>query len=362
MAAESADFWVGTYTADGDGTAKGIVSARGEDGGTLRPSFAYAADSASWLSVHPTRGLVYAAEEFTGRVLVLPPDGTRLGSVDAITLDAGACHLSVAPDGSAVIAACYGSGEIVWIPLRSDGRFTGSYVVAQMPADPYGIAPESDTGLAALSLPADTVRQPHAHQSRWLPNGLVVTTDLGFDLVRVWRPTAHGLAHVQDVSLPYGVGPRHTVWHESGHLFLVTEYSTEVFTLRFDESGALRVIAAVRATADTLEDGDTGAEIAIGARRDRVYVGIRGSNRISTLEVRGDGSELRAISDMDSGGDWPRHHLPDGEFIHVCNQRSGDVATLRIDERSGAPVSVIGRVETGTPTCITPARLLARTR
>ncbi|SEB80233.1 6-phosphogluconolactonase, cycloisomerase 2 family [Paramicrobacterium humi] len=356
MAAELADFWVGTYTADGDGTATGILSARREDAGTLRPSFAHSANSASWVTVHPSLGLVYATEEFTGRLLVLRPDGTRLDELGTLTLDAGACHLSVAPDGSAVIAACYGSGEVFWVPLRADGRFAGGATRAPMPTDPYGYSGADDTGIATFATPSGEKREPHAHQSRWLPNGLVLTTDLGFDLVRVWRPTAAGLAHVQDVSLPYGVGPRHTVWHESGHVYLITEYSSEVFTLRFDETGALRVIAAIRATADSLEDGDTGAEIAIGARRDRVYVGIRGSNRISTLDVRGDGSELRAISDVDCGGNWPRHHLPDGEFLHVCNQRSGTISTLRLDERTGTPAGVVGTVETGTPTCLAPAR------
>ncbi|WP_167132021.1 lactonase family protein [Paramicrobacterium chengjingii] len=356
MADSQPTFWLGTYTADGDGTAAGIVALTREDAGTLRPSFAHAAQSPSWLTVHPQHPVVYASEEFTGRVLALRPDGATLDALADTTVDAGVCHLSVAPDGSALVAADYGTGAIIWIPLSDDGRFAGRPVVTEPASrDPYGFDVDDDTGLASLSTPDAAAREPHAHQSRWLPNGLVVTTDLGFDLVRVWRPTRSGLVHRQDVSLPRGVGPRHTLWHESGHLHVLTEYSGEVFTLRFDESGALRVLTAVRASADSLENDDTGAEIAIGDRRDRLYVGIRGTNRISTLEVRGDGTELRAIGDVESGGNWPRHHIVDGAVVHVAHQFSGDVATHRLDDRTGIPRTVVGTVETGSATCLARA-------
>ncbi|GAB2525263.1 lactonase family protein [Paramicrobacterium agarici] len=339
MAHTDPAFWLGTYTASGDGTAKGIVALSRQEQATLRPSFAAPADSPSWLTVSGQHPLVYAAEEFAGRVVAFRPDGTALSEVASIQLDAGACHLSVSPRGRVLIAACYGTGQVVWIPLDDDGGLGGAQpVVAEPSTDPYRLPGERD---------------PHAHQSRWLPNGLVVTTDLGYDLVRVWRPTKAGLSHVQDVALPQGVGPRHGVWHESGHLHVVTEYSGEIFTLRFDDSGALRVVAGVRATADPLEDGDTGAEIAIGDRRDRLYAGIRGSNRISTIEILGDGSELRPISDVESGGNWPRHHIVDGPLLHVAHQYSGDVATHRLDDRTGIP-HLVGTAETGTATCLAP--------
>ncbi|WP_166980120.1 lactonase family protein [Paramicrobacterium fandaimingii] len=358
MAHTHPTFWLGTYTADGDGTGAGIVALTREDAGTLRPSFAHAAQSPSWLAVHPQHPVVYASEEFTGRVLALRAGGDALDAVGDTAVDAGVCHLSVAPDGRALVAANYGTGSVSWIPLRADGRFVGAaHVIEPAPRDPYGFDIDGDTGLASLSAPDAAARDPHAHHSLWLPNGLVVTTDLGFDLVGVWRPTASGLVHLQDVSLPRGVGPRHALWHESGHLHVLTEYSGEVFTLRFDESGALRVLAAVRASADSLENGDTGAEIAIGDRRDRLYAGIRGTNRLSTLEVRGDGTELRAIGDVESGGNWPRHHIVDGTLVHVAHQFSGDVATHRLDERTGIPRTVVGTVETGSATCLARAHV-----
>ncbi|MCW4458984.1 lactonase family protein [Microbacterium sp. MPKO10] len=357
MAHTDPTFWLGTYTADGDGTAAGIVALTAEDSGTLRPSFACEAQSPSWLTVHPQHPVVYASEEFTGRLLALRPDGTRLGALDEITVNPGVCHVSVAPNGAALLTANYGTGEVSRVPLSDDGGFAGAAVVSEpAPRDPYGYTADADTGLATLSAPDASARDPHAHQTRWLPNGLVVSTDLGFDLVRVWRPSASGLVHLQDVSLPRGVGPRHTLWHESGHLHVLTEYSAEIFTLRFDESGALKVLTAARATADSLEDGDTGAEIAIGDRRDRLYAGIRGTNRVATLEVRGDGSELRAIGDVESGGNWPRHHIVDGQLLHVAHQFSGDVATHRLDERTGIPQTLVGTVETGSATCLAPAQ------
>lgn len=52
------------------------------------------------------------------------------------------------------------------------------------------------------------------------------------------------LHETQRVPLPRGSGPRHTVWHPSGHLYVVTELSLEVCVLALRSGsrpgGALR--------------------------------------------------------------------------------------------------------------------------
>jgi 6-phosphogluconolactonase (cycloisomerase 2 family) len=61
----------------------------------------------------------------------------------------------------------------------------------------------------------------------------------------------------------------------------------------------------------------------------------------------------RPVGWAPSGGDWPRHLAVDGSFVHVANQLSNSVATLRIEDDGtltpvGEPVSV------PSPTCLTP--------
>lgn len=390
-------FWLGSYTpgADGTGEGRGVgVRALGRDStGGLVPLSHHDADSPSWVVQHPSLRVVFAAEEFSGlvRAFRAARDGRLTAFGASVDVGGGVCHLTVSPDGLAIVASCYGDGRVVVLPLESDGRLTGRATDLAEARDPWSSRGGDDTasdafvadGLALLlgrsaeeSLLGRSAEQPaadapsgdgdenarpsRAHSSRWLPDGRMATTDLGFDLVRFWRRGSSAAAPFvldHEVTLPKGVGPRHLAWHESGHLHVLTEYSIEVFTLRAGVDGRFGVVAGTAATADGVQDGDAAAEISVVGSREHLHVGVRGSNRISTLQIRGDGSELRAVSDVESGGDHPRHHAEDGMVLHVANQRSGTIDSLAIDERTGAPGRRLGRLEVGTPTCLAPARL-----
>lgn len=399
-------FWLGSYTPSSDGTGDGTGDGDGagvrglgrDSSGGLVPVTVRASDSPSWVVQHPTLPVVYAAEEFTGlvRPLRVAHDGALSGLGAPFEVGGIVCHLSVAPNGRSVLASCYGDGRVVVLPLEGDGRLSGRTVELAGARDPWGAPDGIDgstdafvaDGLATLlgrtnivdltptagALDPDGVepddvepdvdeekeRPSRAHASRWLPDGRVATTDLGFDLVRIWRRGSSAAAPLvldHEVTLPRGVGPRHLAWHESGHLHVLTEYSIEVFTLKAGIDGRFGVVAGTAATADGVQDGDAAAEISIVGSREHLHAGVRGSNRISTLRIRGDGSEIRAVSDVESGGEWPRHHVEDGVVLHVANQHSGTVDSFAIDERTGIPGRRLGRVEVGSPTCLAPADL-----
>ncbi|RWZ68338.1 3-carboxymuconate cyclase [Labedella populi] len=370
-------FWLGSYTPGADGTGKGTgvgVRALGrEESGGLVPIAHVESDSPSWVVQHLVLPVVYAAEEFSGFVVAFAAshDGTLTRLGEPVPVGGIVCHLSVSARGGALIASCYGDGRVVVLPLAPDGRLAGGTVELETTADPYAVPTSATLSRGGLLLPPSVTepvapamtdvepRQSRAHTSRWLADGRVVTTDLGFDLVRFWRRSPSASAPLvldHEVTLPRGVGPRHLTWHESGHLHVVTEYSIEVFTLRAGEDGRFSVIAGVEATADGAQDGDSAAELTVVGSREHLHASVRGSNRISTLQIRGDGSELRAIGDVDSGGDHPRHHVEDGGVLHVANQTSGTIDSFEIDEWTGIPARRVGRVEVGSPTCLAPAR------
>jgi 6-phosphogluconolactonase (cycloisomerase 2 family) len=367
-------FWLGSYTPGADGTGVGVRALGREESGGLVPIAHVESDSPSWVVQHPTLPVVYAAEEFSGFVVPFraSPDGTltRLGA--PVQVGGIVCHLTVASRGDALIASCYGDGRVVVLPLAPDGRLSGATAELESAIDPYGVPTSATLARGGLLLPDSVTdpaepaatdvepRQSRAHTSRWLSDGRLATTDLGFDLVRFWRrgtsPTAPFVLD-HEVTLPRGVGPRHLAWHESGHLHVVTEYSIEVFTLRSGDDGRFSLIAGVEATSDGAQDGDSAAELTVVGSREHLHASVRGSNRISTLQIRGDGSELRPGGDVDSGGAVPRHHAEDGGILHVANQGSGTIDSFEIDERTGAPARRVGRVEVGTPTCLAPAHL-----
>lgn len=341
-------FLLGAYGADMDGVADGagLLRAGAADaplaGGPLGfGGTALAAASPSWLTWHPTLPVVYAALEGAGAVQAF----RRVGEEDFAPLGAaaavgdGVCHLAVSRDGGRLIASCYGDGALVQVALDAEGR-PGASVTAPASVDPHGARTPG--------------RASHAHQARFVTGGTLVSTDLGHDHVRVWDASDGTLRQRGAVALPFGSGPRHTVWHPSGHLYVVTEYSGEVFVLAPDRFGAWSLVAGAPVSPGLLAGVDFPAEIALSRDAAFVVVGVRGGNTLATLRVRGTGAELQPVAMVESGVDWPRHHLISYDTVLVAGQRSGEVVSLALDERTGVPGRVRHRVETPTPTQIVP--------
>lgn len=344
-------FFLGGYSADMGGRADGIgtlLAGAGDEasaGGELfrRAGVAVRADSPSWLAWHPTLPVVYAALEARGAVQAFARTGEETFAPVGSAVEAGeaVCHIAVAPTGDALIAACWGDGRLVRVALDAEGRPSTPVVLAAA-EDPY-----------ALDGMSDEPRRPsRAHHTRFLARDPFATTDLGLDLVRFWRGT--GTQGSRDVALPRGTGPRHSRWHPSEHLFVVTELSNELYALAPDASGQWRIVAGVPLSPAALA-GDAAAELAFSRDGRYVYVGLRGSNTLAVVEVRGSGAELRPLALVDAGVDGPRHHVVGRDTVLVAGQRSDEVAALTLDERTGVPARARRRVDVPSPTCLLPA-------
>ncbi|MBU4465705.1 MAG: lactonase family protein, partial [Actinobacteria bacterium] len=205
---------------------------------------------------------------------------------------------------------------------------------------------------AAPENEASDARVSRAHQCVFLPGGLIVSTDMGLDLVRFWRVGVQGLRAVGHVVLPLGSGPRHMSWHPSGHLYVLCELSREVFVLAPDASGAWRLISGVPLIGSL--DGDTAAELYPSRDRQFLYAGIRGTNTIATVAVRGAGESLGMVALVESGVDWPRNHVVIRDTLLVAGQLSDEVAALTLDLRTGVPERARRRVTVPSPTCLLP--------
>ncbi len=395
-------FWIGGYGPDMDGDAGGIGLLEGDEG-REPATLAYrgvvaAAASPSWLTAHPSLDVVYAALEGSGTVQAFVRNGERsLTSIgDAIDAGSGVCHLAVAPGGGYLVASCYGDGRVVRITLDAAGRL-GTASAGDAATDPYGTdagddqpraidfaevlaslkEPQSEaprTGLLlfdeALGLNTAPATEPepepepveapsrasHAHAAAFLPDGRIATTDLGLDLVRVWRPGRSGLVLDHQIVLPHGVGPRHMVVHPSGHLHVVTEYSCEVFTLAAGADGRWTLAAATTVSPAAQVGVDFPSELSRSRDGETLYAGVRGSNTIAALRVRGAGELVEPFALAESGVDWPRHHLVHDGSLLVAGQRSGEIAVLDLDERTGAPRGIRHRTAVPSPTGILLAR------
>ncbi|MGU3643523.1 lactonase family protein [Microbacterium sp. C23T] len=396
-------FWLGGYTADMGGSASGfgMLLAGAADDASAGGALAFAGevatiDSPSWLAAHPGSltvapgDVVYAALEARQQVQAF----RRTGETTFVPLGApvaageAVCHVAVSPDGRFLIASCWGDGRVVRMNLDASGR-PSSPAIAPAATDPYGPdgaaerAGDIDLAAAARALreaagdeyahlvpdhdreeaepapgaedAASEVRPSRAHQAAFLPGGLIATTDLGYDVVRFWRDGANGLRQVQQVALPKGSGPRHMVWHPSGHLYVVTEFSCELFVLVPAVDGTWSLVGGTPLGAGTLP-GDSAAELAASRDGEFLYAGVRGSNTLATLRVRGAGEYVEPVALVDAGVDWPRHHVVVRDTLLVAGQLSNEVASLTLDVRTGVPGRVRHRAEAPSPTCLLPVR------
>ncbi|WP_457947819.1 lactonase family protein [Pseudarthrobacter sp. alpha12b] len=337
--------WIGTYTPDGGGRAKGIGAAREHQDGRLEwLGTAVEAQSPSFVAVHPTLPVVYAAAEQRRKVQAYLRHGDAALEPRGEPQPAGeaTCHVAVDPHGRFATAACWGDGQVLLYELDADGGMTGRFPAAPS-VDPHaGLTP-------------GVPRQSRAHASLMLRDGRIMTTDLGHDTLRIWNyEPGTGLVADHEVVLPYGSGPRHLVEHPGGNVFIVSEYSVEVFVVR-PQAGTYELVFRGPGTAGGSQVGDSGAEICLGPQGNFAYAGVRGSNIISVLEVARGGTELIPLKDLDSGGDWPRHHLVRGNWLHVAHERSDNIASIGLDPVTGLPGPALHNLPTPSPTALVAA-------
>lgn len=398
-------FWVGAYApATGSADGIGVLQAGDVDSAWASGPLGMvgtavdAPGSPSWIAAHPAHDVVYAALEFSGTVQAYRRTGeARLTPIGpAVPAGEAVCHVAVAPDASYLVASCWGDGGVVRIDLDASGRLSSTPFVAPAATDPYrattpgeeiatgatvsgAVVPDLAAAARALReaageefahlVPAyDAVpetdaeseearagaRVSRAHQAIFLPGGTFATTDMGFDLVRFWRAGTTDLRLTQEVALPRGSGPRHGLWHPSGHLYVVTELSREVFVLAPDASGSWRLLSGVPLLG-TLED-DTAAELCASRDGAVLYAGVRGSDTVGVVSVRGAGEALQLTALAEAGTHWPRHHVVVDDTLLVAGQLAHEIVSLPLDPRTGIPGRVRHRTASPSPTRLLPMR------
>lgn len=323
--------WIGGYTSEAGGNARGIgvLERRPDSSGVLRLRYRSVTDAASpsWLAAHPRLPVVYAALEHAGAVA-----GYRPGLLPAGQLPIGPaiCHLLVAADGSHLIACCWGDGTVARVGL-----------------DPAGGLTTVETAVPSTDPWADGApRQSRAHCAVALGDDLVLTSDLGHDTLRLFDVST-GLKELSATPLPRGRGPRHLVAHSGSRVSVITEHGCTVLTLERTDH-RFEVVREVPLLAGPVPEGAAGAELAASADGRVLYAAVRGPDVLVTL----DATDLTVLDRRPSGARWPRHHRRLGDRLLVAHERSDEITVHAVDPATGIPAGLVDRVPAPTPSCI----------
>jgi 6-phosphogluconolactonase len=282
----------------------------------------------SYLSIHEKSKTLYAVSETgSGEVVSfsydqpsdLPVELNRVSSAG----DAP-CYVSVAFDGTLVLSANYGSGNITVHKRQKTGEI--GELLAEIRHTGQGI---------------DKNRQDGAHAHMFIEgfeSGLLFSTDLGTDSIYLyeWDEMSAQLKQLNEIQTKPSSGPRHLAFHPNLAIFyVVNELNSTVacYELDLDTKFAKR-LQIVSTLPDEWNEQNTSADIQISAKGTHLYVSNRGHNTIVTYQIDTQGMLGKPVF-TSSEGKNPRSFtiIEETPFMLITNQDSNSLTIMKLDDK-----------------------------
>lgn len=239
-------------------------------------------------------------------------------------------YVTVDPSGRFLIAANYTGGSVGVVAIKNDGSLGALSDVVALKGEPGPNRKEQASS--------------HPHDAPFDPAGrFIAVPDKGFDRIFVFRLDT-GTGKLVPNNPPFvptraGAGPRHIAFHPNlPFAYVINELGATVVTYRYDpESAVLLPVQVIPSTPADFTGNDTGAEIAVDASGNFVYVSNRGHNSIGIFAVDPDSGTLVPVGWEPTQGKTPRFFTfdPSGNLLYVGNLGSDTVVTFRVDRTHG---------------------------
>jgi 6-phosphogluconolactonase len=343
-------FYVGTFTSEG---AKGIYlcefdSETGEI--ALKQTFP-GIDNPNFLKISTDKKYLYAVnrapkeiEPNSGYVSAyeIEKNGTLHFLNKQLSHGADPCYVDVSPDGKFVALANYGGGSTALYPVADKGSL---------------LAASSIIVNKGSSVDKSRQAKPYAHSIRFSPfENRIFSADLGTDQLNIYELEGDKLVQngQKFVKLDAGAGPRHIEFYSDGNfIYVISELNSTITTFKRngDNWAKFQVISTLPAD---FKGASYCADIHISADGKYLYGSNRGHNSIAVFEINAETKKLESLGFVPVEGDWPRNFSlsPNGDFLLVANQKSGNITVFKINKSNGMPEFTGKEIKIPAAVCI----------
>lgn len=186
-------------------------------------------------------------------------------------------------------------------------------------------------------------KEAECHQVLLYKN-LLLAVCRGTDSIRIFNRNEE-FKFVGEISFPKGSGPRYGVFDKKKrHLFIVTEYSNQLFVVRIDphklgkkwkevpEFGLEQVSSVFEY--GQRRQGDS-LVVRISSDERYLYVSTRRANLITVFELNH--FHVKPVQYASCGGNDPGNFIltPDNRYLLVLNRLSNELVSFEVDTSSG---------------------------
>jgi 6-phosphogluconolactonase len=306
----------------------------------------------SFLAINAQKGRLYAVSE---TIQTEKAEGGQLASFDIsdqnlrlmneqLSYGDAPCFLKLNSAKNILLYVNYGGGNIGLYKLTEDGEIDGSPIIKQH---------------SGSSVNLDRQASAHPHAIITDPTEtFALIPDLGLDQIVIYRldaQTPDFIPHAA-ASMTPGSGPRHMIFHPSGHFaYVINELDSTITVCSFDiKAGKLQTLQVISTLPEQYFETNYCAGIEISPSGHYLYGSNRGHNSIVTYLIDQASGQLTYIGHTASGGRTPRNFAisPDGTFMLTANQDSDTICSFWINAHTGLPEPTGQSIAVNKPVCI----------
>ena len=338
---------IGTYANGDKSNGLYVYTFDAQTGDFKAPSSVTPALNSSYLAISGDKKNVYAVSEGgSGHVASYAFD-TKTGTLSFLNKvpSDGPCYVSVDKQKKSVFVGNYGGGNLLSIPLRSDGSFDTNVQKIQHEGS---------------SVVKDRQEKPHVHSVVLSPDDkYLLVPDLGVDKVfqykvDVSKPEALTPAAQPFTTVKPGGGPRHLTFHPNGkYAYLVLELEASVAVFDYKD-GKLQHKQTITMIAPDFKGEVSAADVHISPDGKFLYASNRkDADQIAIYSIAKDGT-LKVEGHQSVIGKTPRNFAldPTGNFLLAANQNSNDVVIFKRDVKTGLLTPTGKKIQVDKPVCL----------